>query len=87
MAAAETDIEIKVLLVLCGVEPQLVSHVADALVVHIVVERHAGVFPDATGHVNAVGAYGGVLTVSTVVLGLRHASHSSITWQMLGQKS
>ena len=58
MAAAETDIKIEVFVVLRRIQTQLCSHIADALPVHIVIERHAGVLPDATGHIDAVGTNG-----------------------------
>ena len=58
MAATEPDIEIEVLMVLRRIEPQLGSHIVDALLVHIVVERHTRVLPDASGHVDAVSTDG-----------------------------
>ena len=58
VAAAETDVEIKVFVVLLGIEAQLRDHVGDALLVHVIVERHARVLLDAAGHVDAVGAHG-----------------------------
>lgn len=58
MAAAETDVKIELFMVLRRVEPQLGGHIPDALLVHIVVEGHARVLLDASGHIDAVGAYG-----------------------------
>lgn len=57
-SAAESSLEIEVLVVLLRVTAQLIGHEVDAFAVQEVVERHAGVFADALHQINAVGANG-----------------------------
>ena len=58
MTRAKTNVKIQLFVVLSWIKAKLVCHIVDALLVHIVVERLAGMLLDTTSHIDAVGAYG-----------------------------